>query len=118
MTLLDFFLRILGVQHQVPSTATIGTFDVSSLYTNIPHDEGIDACSKALAESGHTSPPITDIVTLMNHILTKNYFTFLDNNYYLQVHGTAMGTRMAPSMACLFMSKLAERMLAHNPRLC
>ena len=53
----DFLRRILGIQHQVPSTAIIGTFDVSSLYTNIPHDEGIDACSKNLAESGHTSPP-------------------------------------------------------------
>ena len=53
----DFLRRILGIQHQVPSTAIIGTFDVSSLYTNIPHDEGIDACSKDLAESGHTSPP-------------------------------------------------------------
>ena len=52
----DFLHRILGIQHQVPSTAIIGTFDVSSLYTNIPHDEEIDACSKALAESGHTSP--------------------------------------------------------------
>ena len=87
---------------------------MSSLYTNIPHDEGIDACSKDLAESGHTSPPIADIVTLMNHVLTKNNFTFLDK-HYLQVHGTAMGTRMAPSMACLFMGKLEERMLASAP---
>ena len=110
----DFLRRILGIQHQVPSTAIIGTFDVSSLYTNIPHDEGIDACSKDLAESGHTSPTITDIVTLMNHVLTKNNFTFLDK-HYLQVHGTAMGTRMAPSMACLFMGKLEERMLASAP---
>ena len=76
----DFLRRILGIQHQVPSTAIIGTFDVSSLYTNIPHDEGIDACSKDFT-------PITDIVTLMNHVLTKNNFTFLDK-HYLQVHGT------------------------------
>ena len=48
------------------------------------------------------------IVTLMNHALTKNTFTFLDK-HYLQVYGTAMGTRMAPSMACLFMGKLEER---------
>ena len=53
----DLLRRILGIQHQVPSTAIIGTCDVSSLYTNIPHDEGIDACSKDLAESGHTLPP-------------------------------------------------------------
>ena len=51
---------------------------------------------------------------IMNHVLTKNNFTFLDK-LYLQVHGTAMGTRMAPSMACLFMGKLEERMLASAP---
>ena len=56
--------------------------------------------------------PITDIVTLMNHVLTKNNFTFLDK-HYLQVHGTAMGTRMAPSMACL-LGKLEECMLASD----
>ena len=50
----------------------------------------------------------------MNHVLTKNNFTFFDK-HYLQVHGTAMGTRMAPSMACLFMGKLEERMLALAP---
>ena len=112
----DFLRRTLGIRHQVASTAIIGTFDVSSLNTNIPHNEGIDACSKALAESGHTSPPITDIVTLMNHVLTKNNFTFLDKHYLqVHVHGTAMGTRMAPSMACLFMGKLEEHMLASAP---
>ena len=92
----DFLRRILGIQHQVPSTAIIGTFDVSSLYTNIPHNKGIDACSKALAESGHTctctSPPITDIVTLMNHVLTKNNFTFLDKKYGSSLHGQTRGT--------------------------
>ena len=54
----DFLCRILGIQHQVPSTAIIGTLDVSSLYTNNTHDEGIDACAKDLAESGHTSHPL------------------------------------------------------------
>ncbi|PIK43981.1 hypothetical protein BSL78_19159 [Apostichopus japonicus] len=32
--------------------------------------------------------------------------------HYLQRHGTAMGTRMAPSYACLFMSSLEEHMLS------
>ena len=45
----DFLSRILGIQHQVPSMAIIGTFDVYSLYTNIRHDEMIDGCSKALS---------------------------------------------------------------------
>ncbi|XP_071792086.1 uncharacterized protein [Asterias amurensis] len=110
----DFLRKIAGIQKQVPNTAIIGTFDVTSLYTNIPQDEGIAACSSALAKSGHTSPPISDIVSLMQHVLTKNNFSFMGKNF-LQVQGTAMGTRMAPSMACLFMSHLEQRMLASAP---
>ena len=110
----DFLRKLERVKDQIPNTAIIGTIDVSSLYTNIPHDEGIHACSSALAKSGHSTPPISDIATLMRLVLTKNNFSFLDK-HYLQVHGTAMGTRMAPSFACLFMGDLEERMLSAAP---
>ena len=39
----DFLRKIAGIQKQVPNTAIIGTFDVTSLCTNIPQDEGIAA---------------------------------------------------------------------------
>ena len=38
-------------------------------------------------------------------ILTKNCFSFNDN-HYVQIHGTAMGIRMAPSFANLSMERL------------
>ena len=41
---------------------------------------------------------------LIRMILTMNNFTFNDK-HYLQIHGTAMGTRMAPSYANLFLAK-------------
>ena len=110
----DFLRRLEGIKSQIPNTAIIGTFDVSSLYTNIPHDEGVRACSVALSKAGHTTPPISDIANLMELVLTKNNFSFL-GKHYLQIHGTAMGTRMAPSYACLFMSDLEEHMLASAP---
>ncbi len=110
----DFLRKLEEIKDQIPSTAIIGTFDVSSLYTNIPHEEGIRACSILLARAGHTTPPISDIRALMKLVLMKNNFSFLDK-HYLQVHGTAMGTRMAPSFACLFMGDLEERMLASAP---
>lgn len=110
----DFLRKLTGIKDQIPATAIIGTFDVSSLYTNIPHKEGIEACVSALSNSGHTVPSLSDIADVMNHVLTKNNFTFMEK-HYLQIHGTAMGTRMAPSMACLFMGKLEERMLASAP---
>jgi hypothetical protein len=42
--------------------------------------------------------------------LINNNFTF-DANHYLQINGTAMGTKMAPSYANIFMGDLEERLL-------
>ena len=110
----DFLRRLEDVKDQIPTTAIIGTIDVSSLYTNIPQEEGIQACSSALVQSKQSSPPISDLATLMRLVLTKNNFSFL-GKHYLQIHGTAMGTRMAPSFACLFMADLEDRMLNAAP---
>ena len=54
----------------------------------------------------------TENKTLM--ILTMNNFTFNDKNY-LQIHGTAMGTRMAPSYAKLFLAKFETDALSRAP---
>ena len=43
-------------------------------------------------------------------ILTKNNFIFKDQDY-VQIHGKAMGTRMAASYANLFMGRLESRIL-------
>ena len=50
----------------------------------------------------------------MRMILTMNNFEF-DNNYYIQLDGTAMGTRMAPAYANLFMGDLERKLLAQSP---
>ena len=47
-------------------------------------------------------------------ILTANNFEFNDQ-HYLQTHGTAMGTRMAPSYANLFLAKFETDALSHAP---
>ena len=47
-------------------------------------------------------------------ILTMNNFE-LDNSHFIQLHGTAMGTRMAPANANLFMGDLEEKLLAQFP---
>ena len=47
-------------------------------------------------------------------ILTMNNFEF-DNNHFIQLHGTAMGTRMTPAYANLCMVDLEEKLLAQFP---
>ncbi len=50
----------------------------------------------------------------LEYILKENYFTFKDK-LYLQKHGTAMGIKMAPSFANIFMGALEQSLLSSTP---
>ncbi|XP_071796343.1 uncharacterized protein [Asterias amurensis] len=76
--------------------------------------DGIGACVSALNASNQSRPSVSHTKELMSHILMKNNFTFSDR-HFLQVQGTAMGTKMAPSYANLFMSQLEDRLLSSAP---
>jgi hypothetical protein len=47
---------------------------------------------------------------MLTLVIKNNNFTF-DGNHYLQINRTAMGTKMAPSYANIFMGDLEERLL-------
>ena len=110
------FLNKLNELGRLPSNAILVTLDVSSLYTNIPHREGIDACRHYLSNCNYTTSTIRTeaFCDLIRIILNMNIFEF-NNTYYLQTHGTAMGTRMAPSYANLFLAKFETDALKHAP---
>ena len=58
----------------------------------------------------HPDQQIPEVIAkLMNLVLKNNVFEF-DEKFYLQTQGTAMGTKMAPAYANLFMGKLEERL--------
>ena len=92
------------------------TLDVSSLYTNILHDEGINACEEFLNTRTDQSPHAKDLCQLIQQTLESNAFTF-NGAYYLQLQGTAMSTQMAPSYANLFMGKFEQEFLQTQNRL-
>ena len=110
----DFLNKLHNLPHLPPGSLLV-TLDVSSLYTNIPHDEGVAACEEALNSRELLIPRTADLCRLIKLILSTNSFTF-NEEYYLQVHGTAMGTRMAPSYANLFMGKLEQQFLHTQER--
>ena len=84
------------------------TLDVTSLYSNIPHNDGIKACEQFLTSKHSNSGISTESVCeLISTVLTKSRFHFNDDNY-LQTMGCAMGTKMAHGFASLFMGKFEE----------
>ena len=105
----DFINKLRGLP-RLPSGCLLVNLDVSSLYTNIPHEEGITACEEFPNRREVQEPPTSDLCQLIRLVLSKNSFVFNKRNY-LQIHGTAMGTRIAPSYANLFMGKLEREFL-------
>ena len=61
-----------------------------------------------------THQPKTSSVKLAELVLTLSAFQFEDK-YFLRIKGTAMGARMAPSYANLFMGKLENKILEKAP---
>ena len=87
----DFLQKLRGLP-VLPPESILVTLDVSSLYTNMPHDEGVNACKEFRIDQ---SPPTNDLSQLIQLILDSNAFIF-NGAYFLQQQGTAMGTRMVP----------------------
>ena len=93
------------------------TVDVKSLYTNIPNEEGIQACYEAWQQREITDPqhpPAQVLRHLLEMVLKLNTFEF-DNKFYLQKFGTAMGSKLAPAYANTFMGKLEQNILSNAP---
>ncbi len=110
----NHFLEILHDISPLPQDSILCTIDVSALYTSIPHEEGLSAIKDALNTRQDQNPPSSVITHLTRLILTNNVFRF-DDTHYRQVQGTAMGTKMAPSYAILFMAKLESKILEYHP---
>lgn len=104
----DFLNRIKDIGH-IPTGAILVTMDVVSLYTNIPHLDGLNAMEVMLNRTNIESSAIPWIRKAAQCVLTNNNLTF-DGKHYLQLEGTAMGSRMAPKYACAFMAILEENL--------
>ena len=94
-----------------PSDCLLITADVTSLYTNIPHRDGINAVRDTLNLFGGMPPhQVSLVVDLLALVLDHNFLDF-NKQVYHQVSGTAMGSQMAPCYANIFMYCLEENWL-------
>ena len=76
--------------------------DVVGLYPHIPHDEGLIVMRKALESLNELAECV-----LKNNIFEHNL------SFYKQLRGTAIGTKMAPPYAIIFLGDLEERLFSH-----
>jgi hypothetical protein len=64
--------------------------------------DGFNSVAYSFYPNGLVEWDTLKTVLRMATVLKNNNFTF-DGNHYLQINGTAMGTKMAPSYANMFM---------------
>ena len=79
----------------------IFTMEISSLYTVIPNSEGLQALRYFFDQRTVTEPSSETLLRLAELVLTLNCFSFT-SNYYKQINVVAMGTKMGPSYANIF----------------
>ena len=90
--------------------------DVTSLYLNIPHNEVIVSLANILKLPDHVENFIDEIKSCIYLILKHNTVTFIEQNY-IQVSGTAMGTKTAPKYANIFMAAMEKCLFATSNKL-
>jgi hypothetical protein len=106
----DFIDRVTSLP-PLPKDSLLCTLDVTSLYSNIPTEEGIAAVSERLYNDTDLKVPARPLLTLLRLVLENNVITF-NGLLFVQILGTAMGTKLAPSYANIFLGKLEKQLLA------
>ena len=83
----------------------MASFDVESLFTNIPLDETIDICLSKLYPrrnmkiKGMTKSEFKNLL----EIATKESLFMFNNQYFKQLDGVAMGSPLGPTLANIFL---------------
>jgi GIY-YIG catalytic domain len=120
------FLNLIDTQKTIQPNSLLVTMDVVSLYTNIPHDEGIEFVTKfydatipfwEFYQPGLSPIPVEDLKILLRFILNNCTFQFADK-FYRQRYGTTMGAKFSVKFANIYMHMWFETYLTtfHGPK--
>lgn len=129
---IDYYLNPLSVKHpsyvkdtyhfidivkklKMPPNSLFFTMDIESLYTNIDTQAGLLAVKKIFLKYPDNKRPDGALLKLLEINLIKNDFEF-NEEYYLQIKGTAMGKKFAPAYANIFMANWEEGALSKCPK--
>ena len=90
----------------------LASFDVVSLYSNIPHELGIEAINYWLNKYPEEIQArfVKEFILEGIELILKNNSLYFYGSFYRQIKGTAMGTKFAPIHATLAIAYLEEKL--------
>ena len=104
------FLFKLDALPSLPEDIISCTLDVVGLYPNIPHEDGLVAMRITLDEREDETLSTDSLIELVECVLKNNMFEH-NTSFYKQIRGTAIGTKMAPPFAIIFVGDVEGKIL-------
>ena len=110
------FIQEIKDLHLGPNDVVV-SFDVVSLFTNVPVDETCNIIKEKLLEDANlherTHLSVEEIVELLKLCLSTTCFQWRDD-FYEQTSGAAMGSPLSPVLANIFMEHFEQNALASS----
>lgn len=105
------FIEKLG--RHIPHNHIFASFDVVSLFTNVPIKQVLSFLREVLTQ--HTLPiSLSNFLSLTEICFQQNVFSF-NNCFYRQIFGASMGGSLSPIFANIFMEFFESRFLPQIP---
>ena len=104
-------LKLCSIQ----GNETMVSFDVSSLFTNVPLMETIDiVIDHVYSKDAIITPPFKKQFFRRMLVLCSRGMFIYNNDWYEQVDGVAIGSPLAPSLANMFLAHIECRLLSNK----
>ena len=98
----------------IPAGYEMVSFDMKSLFTNVPLDRTIDIILTRVCDRKDLKTPITRCeIKEMLTLCTKNVHFTYNKKISVQTDGVAMGSPLGPVLADIFITELEKTLLLH-----
>lgn len=101
--------------YQLPLGYVVVSFDVVSLFTNLPLQLIIESLTRNWnVISNHCNLDLDSVIKILKFIFDSNYCVF-NNTYYKQIFGTPMGSKISPILANFVLDDVVKDCLSRIP---
>ena len=97
---------------RIPKRFKMISFNVKSLFTNVPYEETIDIILNKIYDEKKIEKNIPrNIMKDLLYLCTKHVHFTYGGKLYIQIDGVAIGSLLGPHLANMFMISLEEAIL-------